>query len=155
MNYSLLEQQGLSNLVEAATALATFSSCSNAPKISAEIPQGMNGNDSWDTANQSSNEPTLPMEAHSNKKKCITSTGTSNGGHKEVFPERLMDILNDDTVCRDVISWLPEGRSFIIARPDIFMESILPRYIAPICPQKDARTVSTKYPSFTRKLNRW
>jgi hypothetical protein len=68
---------------------------------------------------------------------------------REIFPQRLMDILSDQLLT-DVISWLPHGRSFVIVRPDIFTSKVLPKYL----PSVDSRT-STKYPSFTRKLNRW
>ena len=68
---------------------------------------------------------------------------------RDIFPKQLMDILSD-TSLSDIISWLPHGRSFVIIRPDIFTESVLPKFLPPV----DSRT-STKYPSFTRKLNRW
>merc|ERR1712232_597257 len=68
---------------------------------------------------------------------------------REIFPQKLMEILSDDTLS-DVISWLPHGRSFVVVRPDIFTAKVLPKYLPPI----DSRS-STKYPSFTRKLNRW
>lgn len=38
----------------------------------------------------------------------------------------------------------------MIIRPDVFSENVLPKYF----PSSDSRS-STKYPSFTRKLNRW
>jgi hypothetical protein len=68
---------------------------------------------------------------------------------KEIFPQRLMQVLAD-TSLGDVISWLPHGRSFVIIRPDVFSERVLPKYF----PSNDTRS-SSKYPSFTRKLNRW
>jgi len=68
---------------------------------------------------------------------------------REIFPQRLMKILADKNLS-DVISWLPHGRSFVIIRPDVFSERVLPQYFL----STDSRS-STKYPSFTRKLNRW
>ncbi|VEU36875.1 unnamed protein product [Pseudo-nitzschia multistriata] len=68
---------------------------------------------------------------------------------KEIFPQKLIEILADDSVS-DIVSWLAHGRSFVILRPDLFCEQVLPRYLPPA----DSRG-STKYPSFTRKLNRW
>ena len=68
---------------------------------------------------------------------------------REIFPERLMSILNESSLS-DIITWLPHGRSFVIIRPDVFAEKVMPKYF----PSPDARC-STKYPSFTRKLNRW
>ena len=68
---------------------------------------------------------------------------------KEIFPQKLMEILADSSLT-EIVSWLPHGRSFVILRPDLFCEEVLPRYLPPA----DSRG-STKYPSFTRKLNRW
>lgn len=153
MSYAELEPQGLSNLVEAATALATFSSRSTAPIIvdPSSRSSAVKTPSSMETSRDGlSHFPVCSVEAPGN------TTGLANpSGSKELFPERLMAILNDESVCRDVISWLPNGRSFIITRPDIFMESILPLYITPVQQPKDARTTTPKYPSFTRKLNRW
>ena len=72
-----------------------------------------------------------------------------NPRKKEIFPQKLMEILAD-TSSSDIISWLPHGRSFVIIRPDLFCEEVLPKFVPPA----DSRG-STKYPSFTRKLNRW
>lgn len=92
---------------------------------------------------------------------------------REMFPMRLHALLADPTV-RDVISWLPHGRSFVVLRPDIFATHVLPRYFAPegsnslnakflnAVPADGTSGVILsqmkgvhKYPSFTRKLNRW
>jgi hypothetical protein len=67
---------------------------------------------------------------------------------KDIFPQRLFEILEGEY--SDVISWLPHGRSFIIIRPDVFSDEVLPRFYG----SSDSRS-NTKYPSFTRKLNRW
>jgi HSF-type DNA-binding len=77
------------------------------------------------------------------------SAAVAAANSKEIFPSRLMAILNDATLA-DIVTWLPHGRSFVIIRPDVFTERVLPQYLPPA----DARS-STKYPSFTRKLNRW
>lgn len=77
------------------------------------------------------------------------TTAPSNPRKKEIFPQKLMEILADSTLS-EIVSWLPHGRSFVIIRPDLFCEEVLPRYLPPA----DSRG-STKYPSFTRKLNRW
>lgn len=86
------------------------------------------------------------------------------GGTKETFPMRLHAILADPTVC-DVCSWLPHGKSFVVLRPDVFAAHVLPRYFAPdgsnsLTAKAKTNKKSTtqgvhKYPSFTRKLNRW
>ena len=85
---------------------------------------------------------------------------------KQVFPMRLHALLADPTV-RDIISWLPHGKSFVVIRPDVFATDVLPRYFSLEGPSsgksKKASTTNTKkvskgvhkYPSFTRKLNRW
>ncbi|KAL7530962.1 hypothetical protein ACHAWF_003579 [Thalassiosira exigua] len=92
---------------------------------------------------------------------------------KESFPLRLHALLADPSV-RDVISWLPHGRSFVVLRPDVFATRVLPLYFAPegsnSLNAKAATVIGKdgnlqvkdlaargvhKYPSFTRKLNRW
>ena len=156
MNCETLGAEGLSNLVEAATALATFSLCSRASAISPE--QGGRPTfvePSVRTINPISTPGPTPGVLN------ITSAGSkpsSGEPSKETFPQLLQSILNDKDVSADVIAWLPNGRAFVILRPDIFMETILPKYMAqdssrssPVSPT----TISTKYPSFTRKLNRW
>lgn len=55
-----------------------------------------------------------------------------------------MEILdNEDNT--DIISWLPHGRGFVIFRKKAFEQKILPKYFHK----------TSKYSSFTRKLNRW
>ena len=78
----------------------------------------------------------------------VPTTASSLTG-KLIFPQKLHSVLNDSSLS-DIITWLPHGRSFVIIRPDVFAEKVMPTYF----PSPDART-STKYPSFTRKLNRW
>jgi hypothetical protein len=77
------------------------------------------------------------------------SLSCSTNSKRVIFPQRLLSILSDKSLL-DVVTWLPHGRSFVIIRPDVFTEEVLPKYLPPV----DARA-STKYPSFTRKLNRW
>lgn len=60
------------------------------------------------------------------------------------FPQRLMEILENEENT-DIISWLPHGRGFVIFRKKAFEQKILPKYFHK----------SSKYSSFTRKLNRW
>lgn len=69
---------------------------------------------------------------------------------KATFPMRLHAILADTTI-RDIISWLPKGNSFVILRPEAFTTCVLPRYF----PSEASSKGGYKYPSFTRKLNRW
>lgn len=122
---------GLSHLVEAATALTALVE-PKPPQVS--VPPAKQKTDvivSDDDDNRASKS-----QAKSNKK-------------REIFPQKLMEILKD-TSLSDIVSWLPHGRSFVIIRPDMFTEQVLPKYLPPV----DSRS-STKYPSFTRKLNRW
>ena len=42
------------------------------------------------------------------------------------------------------ISWMPEGKSFVIKSPDEFSRNVVPKFFKP-----------TKFSSFTRKLYRW
>lgn len=157
MNCEFLEREGLSNLVEAATALATFSLCSRVPAISPDQTKQTYAGPSIASFDPQS----TPLQGHQAFEETRASdikSSTLAEANKETFPQRLLAILNDGDVSSDVISWLPNGRSFIIARPDIFMESILPKYIAQDTnrtAQVSSTAISTKYPSFTRKLNRW
>ena len=138
---------GLSHLVAAATALATLTggvpSAANPVHALTSLQQV--------TANISL-RPAPTLQAHSSTSLTHPTTASSAGegnGKLKIFPERLMDILNDKSLV-DTVTWLPHGRSFVIIRPDVFTEQVLPKYLPPV----DTRS-STKYPSFTRKLNRW
>ncbi|KAL9184110.1 hypothetical protein ACHAXT_002196 [Thalassiosira profunda] len=59
------------------------------------------------------------------------------------FPEKLMDMLSNEAVS-DIITWLPNGKGFVILMKRRFAEEVLPLYFK-----------QSKYTSFTRKLNRW
>jgi hypothetical protein len=125
---------GLSHLVEAATALTELV---GRPVLSC-VSQKSNA-----TNHLITNATLVVAEEESN-------TSSNNiTKKKEIFPQKLMEILADASLS-DLVSWLPHGRSFVIIRPDLFCEQVLPRYL----PAVDSRG-STKYPSFTRKLNRW
>ncbi len=100
-------------------------------------------------------------------------SGESSIASRAMFPMRLHALLADPTV-RDVITWLSHGRSFVVLRPNVFATHVLPRYFAPegsnslnarfsSANPTDGNLVTMmsqtkgvhKYPSFTRKLNRW
>lgn len=109
------------------------------------------------TDNSSSQTTSFPQQIRTNSR--------ISKSEKEMFPMRLHALLADPTV-RDVISWLPHGRSFVVLRPDVFATRVLPRYFAPEgsnspnANQKSGNSITSsqgvhKYPSFTRKLNRW
>mmetsp|Transcript_46702 Transcript_46702/g.141490 ORF Transcript_46702/g.141490 Transcript_46702/m.141490 type:complete len:403 (-) Transcript_46702:212-1420(-) len=86
-------------------------------------------------------------------KRKITSAPPGIKKQVESFPARLMNMLSDLSV-RETITWLPHGRSFVVLRPDVFAESILPHYFPESAVGRGASN-KAKYPSFTRKLNRW
>jgi len=75
--------------------------------------------------------------------------------NKETFPMRLHAILADTSIS-DVVSWLPHGKAFVVLNPDVFTTQVLPRYISTENGTAASKSSTTpKYPSFTRKLNRW
>lgn len=67
---------------------------------------------------------------------------------KNTFPQNLHMILSDQSLS-EIISWLPSGKSFVIMRPDLMETIVIPRYFT------EGASKSTRYHSFTRKLNRW
>jgi len=86
---------------------------------------------------------------------------------KEIFPQRLMYILSQQSISH-IITWLHQGSSFVIIDPDIFATKILPQFFSETTSSsstsssnasgsksKNKKSTSCKYPSFTRKLNRW
>eukprot|EP00529_Nitzschia_sp_RCC80_P028879 CAMPEP_0113453582 /NCGR_PEP_ID=MMETSP0014_2-20120614/7428_1 /TAXON_ID=2857 /ORGANISM="Nitzschia sp." /LENGTH=336 /DNA_ID=CAMNT_0000344973 /DNA_START=108 /DNA_END=1118 /DNA_ORIENTATION=- /assembly_acc=CAM_ASM_000159 len=135
---------GLSHLVEAATALSELAMSSTKPASSQNASVISDDDDQIRAVvrrHQSSSSATT--DTHNVK------AANSSSKKREIFPQRLHEILADSSLS-DIITWLPHGRSFVIIRPDLFCEQVLPKYLPPV----DSRG-STKYPSFTRKLNRW
>lgn len=61
-----------------------------------------------------------------------------------LFPQKLMNILADP-LNQGTISWLPDGKAFVIRDRALFETKVLPKYFSR----------QAKYSSFTRKLNRW
>ncbi|KAL9183882.1 hypothetical protein ACHAXT_004738 [Thalassiosira profunda] len=95
--------------------------------------------------------------------KIQTAEAAPASASKEAFPLKLHALLADPAV-RDAAAWLPHGRAFVVLRPDAFASQVLPRYFAPegsnslnskAAQTKHASQGVHKYPSFTRKLNRW
>ena len=62
---------------------------------------------------------------------------------KIFFPEVLMDMLNNNPRFEPIISWKPDGKSFIIKNRYEFKEKVLPLYF------------QSNFDSFLRKLKRW
>ena len=76
---------------------------------------------------------------------------------REIFPQRLMRILSDPSISA-IITWLPHGRSFVIIQQEVLAIEVLPRYFpesASSSSKANSASAACKYPSFTRKLNRW
>ena len=44
---------------------------------------------------------------------------------------------------KKIISWTPDGLSFVVKKPNLLVSEVLPSYF------------KVKYSSFTRKLHRW
>lgn len=93
----------------------------------------------------------------------VVASDASTASSRDIFPSRLHSVLADPTV-RDIVTWLPHGKSFVVLRPDVFVNQVLPRYFAAEGSKRGvagANETATsiegvhKYPSFTRKLNRW
>jgi hypothetical protein len=127
---------GLSHLMEAATALANLTQSDSFEEASTKTA----------TARPEEETEAFVVSDEEDRKKLASHSTNSK---RVIFPQQLLSILSD-TSLSDVVTWLPHGRSFVIIRPDVFTEEVLPKYLPPV----DARA-STKYPSFTRKLNRW
>lgn len=80
-----------------------------------------------------------------------TSTVAPLPNSRDIFPQRLMRILSDKDV-HHIITWLPHGRAFVIVEPEELAEKVLPKHFPESCTGGNQKC---KYPSFTRKLNRW
>jgi len=80
----------------------------------------------------------------------IASTANSQAMHSKfdhdvpmTFPQKLMEILSNSQIA-DIITWLPNGKGFIILQKRKFASEVMPLYFK-----------HSKFTSFTRKLNRW
>eukprot|EP00542_Grammatophora_oceanica_P019231 CAMPEP_0194030654 /NCGR_PEP_ID=MMETSP0009_2-20130614/4049_1 /TAXON_ID=210454 /ORGANISM="Grammatophora oceanica, Strain CCMP 410" /LENGTH=484 /DNA_ID=CAMNT_0038670633 /DNA_START=129 /DNA_END=1583 /DNA_ORIENTATION=+ len=61
----------------------------------------------------------------------------------KTFPVKFMQALVEHPN-EDAVAWLPDGKSFVIVQPDLFVENVL-KHMFKEC----------KYASFVRKLHRW
>ena len=146
---------GLCHLMEAATALSKLVEASAPRSVSATTSSTIavgqqqsvisDDDESCKKSRASGSNPSSFAAAAA----AANNQSASNTNKREIFPQRLVAILSDPTLT-EIVTWLPNGKSFVIVRPDVFTEQVLPKYLPPA----DARG-STKYPSFTRKLNRW
>ncbi|GKY91099.1 hypothetical protein MPSEU_000082700 [Mayamaea pseudoterrestris] len=62
----------------------------------------------------------------------------------QTFPEKFMDALMRHDANENIVAWLPDGKSFVIVDPKLFVKIVL----GPVFKH-------TKYASFVRKLHRW
>ena len=84
------------------------------------------------------------LKTDGEKKFEIPPRYTRNGRKRAIpFPLKLMQVLSDEEYSH-IISWMPNGKSFVILRPKAFVSEVLPSSFK-----------SAQYASFTRKLARW
>ncbi|EED88190.1 predicted protein [Thalassiosira pseudonana CCMP1335] len=66
-----------------------------------------------------------------------------SGGVQQPFPEKLMDMLDKESLLHvDIISWCPHGRAFIVKKPKEFTSKLMEKYFR-----------QSKLTSFQRQLN--
>ena len=150
---------GLHHLVEAATALSGMGD-TNSPQNASQGSKRVVSDDEEESNVISSTQ----SETQQNSQSMSNANGSSCVAHnnKEIFPQRLMHILSQPSIS-NIITWLPQGRSFVIIDPDVFASKILPQFFAETTSNsstsnsksKNKKSTACKYPSFTRKLNRW
>ena len=160
------QDNGLYHLVEAATALTQLVRVGSGQKVDQSNSKSHQISDDEESK---SKQVTISSNTSSTDVKSNTTEGTTppslplkpttNENTKEIFPRRLFKILSDPSIS-DIITWLPHGRAFVILKTDELAESVLPRYFPESCaaPQSsnnENKPQTCKYPSFTRKLNRW
>lgn len=153
LSYSEPSSSGdaLAYLVEAATALAQMTNMASSPIASSGPMADTDYMSVVSNDEEEHHKAKTPAAASSSSSSSLLGSPNNNSSSSKraTFPQRLRAILSDESLS-DVIAWLPHGLSFVIIRPDVFTDTVLPKYLPPT----DARS-STKYASFTRKLNRW
>ncbi len=70
----------------------------------------------------------------------------SSSEKEQPFPHKLYRMLEsvDSLGLAHTVSWLPDGRSFLVNDPTKFMELVVPQFFN-----------ATKFRSFQRQLNLW
>jgi len=85
----------------------------------------------------------LPTRQHAIDDLEIATTEPSSSSTTINFPEILFKVVSNPSY-KHIISWLPDGRRFVIRDRNLFTSQILPQYFD-----------GTKYASFMRRLKRW
>ena len=80
---------------------------------------------------------------HQRLSKGIDKSGKKSQRRTKPFPIKLMTTLMENPN-EDAVAWLPDGKSFVVVNPDIFVENVLKKTFK-----------QCKYASFVRKLHRW
>lgn len=73
----------------------------------------------------------------------MSSTTQDDDSKLPAFPKKIFDILSQESIS-DIITWMPNGKSWRILRPAAFEDEVLPSYFPGI-----------KYSSFKRQVNAW
>jgi len=157
---TVLDDSGLHHLAEAATALTQLvNTVPLSPQSKGARTHTVTDDDDHSSVIETS--ASIHQEKASSSSLQYVPESTNVDGSKQIFPQRLMHILNESSIS-DIITWLPHGQSFVIVKPIVFTETILPVYFPESCGScsekkslKASNSSACKYPSFTRKLNRW
>jgi len=99
--------------------------------------------DSSDDESSSDEMDPPTNEPQSKQERCKRSNRKYKYVKNTPFPIQLHQILSNDAYS-DIITWLPNGKSFIVLDKKKFVDVVSKKYFK-----------ETKYESFTRKLNRW
>ena len=98
-----------------------------------------NENNHTNPLSSSNNDSSDDADSNSTEEKCV-----ARGGVVTPFPWKLHDMLErvDIDGFEHIVSWQPHGRSFMVHKPDEFVEQVMPVYFN-----------QTKFASFQRQLN--
>ena len=140
------------------TSLESFAQAHQSPRLQATLPQQLSLFQPTNEYHANFPQPSEPSMFTSFFRagggipsESILAQSSSTTGDRVVvrtkraksFPEKLMEALiryGDE----EVVAWLPDGKSFVVVKPDEFVTLVL----NPIFKQ-------AKYTSFVRKLHRW
>ena len=87
----------------------------------------------------SPSESCIPSEKH-----LVTSTKVLNWQDRTSFPLKLHKMLGQTEAdgLQDIVSWMPHGRCFVVHKPKLFVDVVMPRFFR-----------QTKFASFQRQIN--